>query len=171
MYNDGSGKIREVSSKEELDYYLSISPDKNKVKIWLYHSSSWVSYQDYLKSIGNRQWAIDKVETAKPVADSPKQVKEETILNPYITEPAPPPVKEKITRPPTVTKPLQIILNICIVLVVAGGVYAALFYNTKEWTDPRRFETKAPRPANMPDLNMDSLIQIVEGKDKRTQDK
>src|SRR5689334_15247646 len=104
LYNDGSGKIREVSSKEELDYYISISPDKNKVKIWLYHSSSWITYQEYLKSINTKKWGPpggSKAENAppsqasKPIAETPKQEKTETILNPYITEPAPPPVKEK----------------------------------------------------------------------------
>src|SRR5688572_24344992 len=177
LYNDGSGKIREVSSKEELDYYLSISPDKNRVRIWLFHSSSWISYQEYLKAVildretsnGKRETGIPAKSTT-PIVETPKPVKAEAILSPFITEPAPP-VKEKIPRPPTVTKPLQIILNICIVLVVAGGVYAALFYNKKEWTEPRSFEVTAARPANTPELNVDSLIQTVEVKELRTLDK
>jgi len=184
LYNDGSGKIREVSSKEELDYYLSISPDKNRVRIWLFHSSSWITYQEYVKAgIGNRQSAIGnetsnvKREMEKrpviittPIVETPHQAKAETAEPPFIFGPAPT-AKEKTTRPQTVTKPLQIILNICIVLVVAGGVYAALFYNKKEWTEPGSFETTALRPANVPDLNLDSLIQMVEVKELRTLDK
>lgn len=187
LYNDGSGKIREVSSKEELDYYLSISPDKNRVRIWLFHTSSWITYQEYLKAMpqSDRTSAyakasadeVVKPETEKrpviittPIIETPKETKAETVEPPFIFGPAPP-AKEKNTRPQTVTKPLQILLNICIVLVVAGGVYAALFYNKKEWTEPRVFETAAPRPANVPNLNLDSLVQMVEVKELRTLNK
>jgi hypothetical protein len=165
LFNDGSGKIREMSSKEELDYHVSISPDRDKIKIWLYHSSSWISYQEFLKKApSNWQTLNGKAETVKPVqvdilvTETPKS----------FTSPV---VKEKKQRPPTVTKPLQIVLNICIVLVVAGGVYAALFYNTKEWTESRIYEAKAVRPANAALVNVDSLIHTIEVKEMRTLDK
>lgn len=164
LFNDSSGKIRQMSSKEELDYHISISPEKHKVKIWLYHSSSWVSYQEYVKSsIVNRETVNGKGETEKPV--------QATVTVKTFT-PAPPPiVKERKPRPPTVTKPLQILLNICIVMVVAGGVYAALFYNKREWTEPKSFETITIRPPNAQSVNTDSVIHTIEVKEMRTLDK
>lgn len=168
LYNDGSGKIREVSSKEELDYYIGISPDKSRIRIWLYHSSKWMDYQEYLKTaIANRQSAMDRA----PAAVKQQTAKVEPVVPPFTPSPPPPVVKEKKPRPQTVTKPLQIILNICIVLVVAGGVYAALFYSNKEWTEPLVFDITAPRPENAPEINMDSLIQTIEVKELRTLDK
>src|SRR5688500_18116655 len=121
LYNDGSGKIMEVGSKEELDYYLSISPDRNRVRIWLFQSSHWITYQEYAKM---------HIPAPKPrEVMEVKEKKEE----PVVVIPAPDNHKPARTR--TFTRPLQILLNICIVLVVAGGVYAALFYNTREWTE------------------------------------
>lgn len=164
LFNDGSGKIRELSSKEELDYYISISPDKNKCRIWLYRSSHWIGYEEYLhRAATNRSQWNGQHETVKPVPVVEK-------IAP-IAPPPPPVSREKKPRPSTITKPLQLLLNICIVLVVAGGVYAALFYSTKEWTDPRSFDTVAVRPANTPPLNVDSLIYTIEVKEKRTLDK
>lgn len=68
LFNDGSGKIRELSSKEELDYYISISPDKNKCRIWLYRSSHWIGYEEYLHwAATNRSQWNGQHETVKPV--------------------------------------------------------------------------------------------------------
>lgn len=168
LYNDGSGKVREVASKEELDYHLGISPDKSKVRVWLYHSSKWITYEDYLKSASGfktiKEEPPTQIETPKPVKTAP-------VVSPFVPSPPPSAHKEKRVRPQTVTKPLQFILNICIVLVVAGGVYAALFYNTKEWTEPNSFEVTAARPANSPPVHADSLIQTLEVKEMRTLDK
>jgi hypothetical protein len=157
LYNDGSGTIREVGSKAELDYYLSISPDKSRVRIWLFHNSSWITWQEYSKmdlvEVKQRETIV-----AKPI----NEVKE-------VVAPAPPIDKPKPARSKrTVTKPLQILLNICIVLVVAGGVYAALFYNTKEWSDEKAFEVTATRPENAPALSIDSIIHSLEVKEKKT---
>jgi hypothetical protein len=165
LFNDGSGKIRELSSKEELDYYISISPDKQKLKIWLYHSSSWISYEEFLKRAATHK---------SPWNGKPETVQPAVVIEKSIAPTPPPPapaIKEKKRHAQTVTKPLQLLLNICIVLVVAGGVYAALFYSQKEWTDPQFFDTTASRPHNTPPLNADSLIHMIEVKEKRTLDK
>ena len=50
LFNDGSGKIIEAASKEELDYFINNSPNKDRIKIWLYHSSQWITYPEYLKT-------------------------------------------------------------------------------------------------------------------------
>lgn len=169
LYNDGSGKIKEVSSKEELDYYIGISPDKNKIRIWLYHSSNWIGYQEYLKIV--HRASSMPARAAQVVNPAPASAGAAVSSFPPASSPVPAPiVKEKKPPPETVTKPLQIILNICIVLVVAGGVYTALFYNKQEWTEPRVFGITAPRPANAAVMNMDSLIRMLEAKELRTLD-
>jgi hypothetical protein len=142
LFTDGTNVIREVQSKEELTTLIQSSGDRNKVRIWVFNTSEWVTYAEF-----NRQ--------AKPVTTLPKKV---------ITVAAPiaKPAMEEL--PPMARADRQYRWLKKAFFAILAGVTVFLVYNFTRirWSPVGAANINSLRPANVPVMDMDSLIQTIE---------
>lgn len=148
LFNDGSGSITEVYSNEELNILINNTLHKERIRIWRYSTSQWISYEEFLKSQNRSEF-----QKSIPGSGNKEEVTE---------EPAP----KKITNL------LGIIKMAVVVIGIIGGIFILVHvFFTKDWMDPAPVTAFAERPANSPKVNTDSLINVIEITELRILDK
>jgi hypothetical protein len=142
LFNDGTNIIKEVHSAEELKSLLRSCNDPSRTRIWVFDTNEWVSYSDFAKA---NNFSITPVLAMKK-ADS------------YRLEPPHPVETDEADTPGWKSKVKRFFIVIAVVAV------ALLVYNFTriKWENEGTVSIIAPRPANSPDVNVDSLIQMIE---------
>jgi hypothetical protein len=133
LFTDGSGELQEVQSEEELQALIRASANRHNIRIWRFNSNEWISYADFTKQ-------------PQPVPASngkPVQVTEELL----------------ITQPPKKKGWLKKTL-----LFTLAGTTVFLVYNFTRirWVKMAPLHTSAARPANVPSIDTDSVIALIE---------
>lgn len=138
LFNDGTNVIREVQSKEELELLAQSAIDRNKIRVWVFNTSEWLTYAEYSKRAGikptnipqkEKNKAIEKTETVKPLRKSRSG---NWLRNGFVAA-------------------------LAVVTII-------LIYNFTRvtWTRITPLNIRAQRPANTPPVDADSLIQAIE---------
>jgi hypothetical protein len=153
LFNDGSGSTREVYSEEELNILINNVQQKEKIRIWKFNTSQWITYADYIRERPARPERF-KV----PVPD--ETIALDTGHTPQRS--APGKFKKFLTT-----------LKIVIISASILGVITLLAFVLlkKEWLDAAPGLVFAERPVNSPPLNTDSLVTIIQQTEFRTLDK
>jgi hypothetical protein len=50
LFTDGTGEIKEVQSKAELDSLINAAPSPDRIRIWLFSSNEWISWAAFSKN-------------------------------------------------------------------------------------------------------------------------
>src|SRR5574338_345398 len=137
LFNDGTNIIKEVHSAEELKSLLRSCSDPTRTRVWVFDTNEWVSYPDFAKAYNFSVIPAPEVRKTQPprIADT--------------DEAESPAWKPKVKR---------------FFIIIAVVAVALLVYNFTriKWEKEGTISIIAPRPANSPDINVDSLIQLIE---------
>lgn len=137
LFNDGTNVIKEVHSVEELKTLLRSCSDPTRTRVWVFDTNEWISYSDFAKAYNFS--ITPAVMTKKPEPPTPLEHGEAET----------PGWKSKIKN---------------FLIVIAVLTVALLVYNFTriKWEKEGTVNILASRPANAPEINVDSLIQIIE---------
>ncbi|MBS1622132.1 MAG: hypothetical protein JST10_10690 [Bacteroidetes bacterium] len=137
LFNDGTNVIQELHSAEELKSLLRSCSDPSRTRIWEFDSNEWISYTDFAKkySFSFLPSPDLKRKEVAPLADG--------------DETETPGWKRKVKR------------FSFVILIIAAALLIYNFTHIK-WESAGVISRMASRPANMPDVNVDSLIQVIE---------
>ncbi|MEI9946051.1 MAG: hypothetical protein WDN26_17745 [Chitinophagaceae bacterium] len=137
LFNDGTNVIREVESKEELTTLIQAVVDPGKVRIWIFNTSEWVSYSEFVKHPAFKNSIAKKLSTP-PVF---------TVEEPVIQKPV---------------KRFGWLKKSIIGIIAAAAIFLVYNFTKVKWTKISAIEITAARPANTPVIDADSLIQTIE---------
>ncbi|MCZ2459813.1 MAG: hypothetical protein LC128_09300 [Chitinophagales bacterium] len=145
LFNDGTNIIKEVHSTEELKSLLRSVSDPSRTRIWEFDTNEWVSYTDFAK--------------AKNFSITP-------VIAPGMI--VPPVIDQGETETPGWKSKIKKFIIVVVIISAAMLVYN---FTHLRWESAGTINIVSPRPANTPDLNVDSLIQIIETQRGQSLDK
>lgn len=134
LFTDGTSGVKEVQSASELKSLVQASANPDKIRIWKFNTSEWLSFSDFAKS------SAFSLETAVINTEQ---------INTNGTE-------VFVKRPRRWPKEY-----LFIILAVAAGFLLYNFTHIK-WEKQGTVELFAQRPDNSPLLDVDSLIAEIE---------
>lgn len=143
LFNDGSGSVREVHSEEELNILINNTSQKQLIRIWLFNSSQWISYNDYLR-----------IQKPSPLKKFQVPLIEESVATEEQNQTAAP---RKITKFLTTVK--VVVISAAIIGIATVVAFALM---KKEWLEPSSAIVYADRPENSPTINTDSLVAVIQ---------
>jgi len=137
LFTDGTNVVREVQSGEELQTLIESSGDPGRIRIWIFSTSEWITYAEFTRR-----------SVAKVIP--PKKTVTQEIKKPVVT---------------SVRKPARTFTGmskVFIALVVGLAIFLVYNFTRVKWKIAAPLQVTAPRPANVPLLDIDSLIQFIE---------
>jgi hypothetical protein len=137
LFTDGTNAVREVQSGEDLQTLIQSSGDPGKIRIWVFSTSEWITCTEF----SNR--SVAKVIPLKKTVN-----KEEG--------------KRVVTSVPEPTRKYTGLMKLLIVFVAGLAIFLVYNFTRIKWTTATPLEITAPRPVNVPLLDVDSLIQFIE---------
>ena len=134
LFTDGMNGVREVQSLEELHTLIESVEQKDKIRIWLFSSNEWISYAAFKKNVPATS-RKEKIVTA--TVDNRQSIKSSKSGNAWMKK---------------------------LVYATGAGICIFLVFNfTKiKWQKVEPLNTSAMRPANVPMMDVDSLIEEIE---------
>jgi hypothetical protein len=141
LFTDGTNGVIEVQSQEELETLIESAEQPDKVRIWLFSTNEWISYAAFRKQMPS----VSRKE--KPVAVNGSA----SIASPdWISNSRP-----KRTGSRWLKKALYF-------TGATAGVFLVFNFTKIKWEKAEPVNTTAARPANVPDMDIDSLIYEIE---------
>jgi hypothetical protein len=134
LFTDGTNGVREAQSQEELENWIAAAAEPGRIKVWLFSSNEWISYPAYRKLVPGRA----KKETATLTGDT-------------VTISSRGPVK----RSAWLKKFLYL-------TGAAAGIFLVFNFTRLKWERADPVSNPAARPANVPPMDIDSLIGTIE---------
>lgn len=133
LFTDNTHEIKEACSKEELFSYINSSTDAGKVRIWIFNSNEWLTYPAFIKKYPDHKAANPgKVANAIPPPVVPRNGNRNWIRKTFL-----------------------------LTGTLAGALLIFNFTSAK-WEKANPLRTSAGRPANVPLIDIDSLITEIE---------
>ena len=132
LFTDGSNGVQQATSAEELESWIESSPQPAKIRIWVYNTNEWISVTAYRKQF--------------PVSLKKLKTSIETTTLPV--------------RP--VQNNLHWTKKLVYMTLAAAGVFLIFNFTRIKWQAAAALSTTAARPANMPGMDIDSLITEIE---------
>ena len=131
----------EVQSQEELETLIESAEQSDKVRIWLFSSNEWISYAAFRKQMPpvSRKEKLVAVNSNGPVVN-------DELLQKY---------------PPKKTG-YRWLKKILYVTGATAGVFLVFNFTKIKWEKAEPVNATAGRPANVPDMDIDSLIYEIE---------
>lgn len=135
LFTDGTNVIREVESEKELQALIESTADTDKIRIWMFNTSEWISLNAYRKS---RHYipVHEKVVTPEVPAISGKKIAK--------------------------AKSFGLIKKIALVCIAAIVILLVYNFTRVKWSVASAITIVPERPENSPLINVDSLIQNLE---------
>lgn len=138
LFADGTSEVREVHSAEALQALVAAATGKESVRIWLYNTNEWISYTAFINQFPLYQKsAPEKTKIAEPFIPSTA-----IIVNP----------KKRYKR----------IGRLLLYTFMAAGVLLVFNFTNTKWSKTEGVTVKAEKPANVPPMDIDSLIADIE---------
>ncbi len=137
LFTDGTNAVREVQSGEELHTLIQSAGDPGKTRIWIFSTSEWITYAEFCKR---------SVANVIPLKKTVSQQENDRVVTPV----------RKTTRV------LARMTRLLIAVVVGLAIVLVYNFSRIKWRVVAPLEITAPRPANVPLLDADSLIQFIE---------
>lgn len=143
LFTDGTIGVIEVQSLEELETLIESSGQPDKIRIWLFSSNEWISYAAFRKHVS---MAIRKEKTVA-VNGSTLIISTERQTNGQQLIPA--------KRPHWAKRFLYF-------TGAATSIFLVFNFTKIKWEKAEPVNTSAARPANVPAMDIDSLIEEIE---------
>jgi len=137
LFTDGTNVVREVQSKEELHSYIQSSGDPGRIRIWIFNTSEWITYDDFTKRSVTKGFPVRKTTINE------EKKKEATVVRKLAT---------KDTR----------LVKLFIAIFTGAAIFLVYNFTRVKWRTIPPLQVTAARPANTPQVNVDSLIQFIE---------
>ena len=128
---------REVQTDEELQTLIQSSPDPGKIRIWIFNTNEWITQAEFKKQ---------KFGRIPPLKNEPEPVAREE--------------KTSGTQKPA-AKPKRR-SRVLIILLMAAAIFLVYNFTRIKWTKISPLEITAERPNNVPLMDVDSLIGVIE---------
>ena len=138
LFTDGTNEVREVQSQNELENLIESAAQPDKIRIWLFSSNEWISYAAY------RKQAPAPVRKEKPAIQTADQYA--AISN----------VAAKTG------KGRKWFVKALYTTGAAAGVFLVFNFTKIKWEKADAVNIAAARPANVPEMDIDSLIYEIE---------
>ncbi len=138
LFTDGTNGVREAQSEEELRQLIEATAVKDAVRIWLFSTSEWMSYADFCKTF--------------PYFFKVKKVTQAT--NGVHIPDAGPTVKPRSRQ--------RLAKKILLYTVIGTGIFLVYNFTRIKWEQAAPLQVQATRPANVPYMDVDSLIADIE---------
>jgi hypothetical protein len=133
LFTDGINGVRELQSQEELQTQIGIAPCPDKIRIWIFSSNEWISFAAFQKKY-------------------PFLIKKEMAAPSFI--------KDEI--PVRTGRGKHWLKKFLFVTGAAAGVFLIFNFTKVKWTKAAPVNSTAARPANVPVMDIDSLIMDIE---------
>jgi hypothetical protein len=142
LFTDGTSGVKELSSLEELEALAASSPDPATIKVWVYSSNEWISYAHFKKTnpAFSRKDKNHALTSQQPVSGSRKQ----RVVS-----------RERGAGGQGLKKFLYI-------PVAVAGIFLIFNFTRIKWEKAEPLDVTAVRPANVPVMDIDSLIYAIE---------
>lgn len=138
LFNDGTNVIREVQSKEELELLVQGAIDRDKIRVWIFNTSEWLTYTEYSKRAGIKHANISHKEKTKAIE------------------------KKETERPARKSTSRNWLRNGFVAALAVVTIILIYNFTRVTWTRIAPLSIQAQRPANTPPVDADSLIQAIE---------
>ncbi|HSU29521.1 MAG TPA: hypothetical protein VLJ68_14135 [Chitinophagaceae bacterium] len=133
LVTDGTGGVKEMQSQDELRSWISSSENPEQIRIWIYNSNEWVTYSSFRKQFPG--FSVNDL--------SKDSLPEEKLLAR--------PVKQKHG----LKKFLLAAVSVATILLVYN-------FTRIKWQKAAALSIMAERPANVPVMDIDSLLNYLE---------
>jgi hypothetical protein len=144
LFTDGINEVKELQSQEELQTQIGTAPYPDKIRIWIFSSNEWISYAAFSKKY---PFSI-KREKPATINDNPSATSKPRLKDAVGPE-----------QPATRSHWLKKFL---FVSSAAAGVFLIFNFTKMKWTKAAPLNISAARPANVPLMDIDSLIMTIE---------
>jgi len=135
LFTDGTNGITEVQSNEELESLVQSSPQPAHIRIWVFNSHQWINYTDYRKRF--------------PALI----VKEKAVAQPELG------YFNQGKRKSGASRRLKKFFYLS---AAAAGIFLVFNFTQLKWEKAPALTTTAARPANVPEMDIDSLVDAIE---------
>lgn len=133
LFTDGINGVKELQSQNELQTQIESAQNPDKIRIWIYSSHEWISYTAFHKKY--------------PLVTK----KEMTVAS----------VNANVTLIRT-GRGKQWLKKFLFVMATAAGAFLIFNFTKIKWTKTAPVNITAARPANVPIMDIDSLIMAIE---------
>lgn len=144
LFTDGTNGVREVQSQQELEDIIASATNPAAIRIWLFSSNEWISYAAFRKRVPA---IINK--SKAPIHSSPVPLLPAGNL-PTATNYHP------VTRGNSWLKKALYFTG------AAAGIFLVFNFTKIKWEKADPIMNSAARPANVPVMDIDSLIYEIE---------
>jgi hypothetical protein len=151
LFTDGTNGVREVQSQEELQNLIESATRPDAIKIWIFSSNEWISYAAFRKQVP----AIVKKEKPSVTSSNP------SVTNDQLSSRA---ERGIATKKHWLKKSLYII-------AAAAGVFLVFNFTKIKWEKADPVNITATRPLNVPQMDIDSLVDEIEYNRNQSLDK
>ena len=132
LFTDGITGVKEAPSAEELENLIESSEQPDKIRIWIFSSNEWITLAAYRKHF-------------------PALTKRERIASAVPVDRGVAPVR----RSHWAKKAFYLV-------AAATSVFLVFNFTKVNWETADPLRSTGSRPANMPDMDIDSLITVIE---------
>jgi hypothetical protein len=129
LFTDGTGGVKEVHSKEELENLARAAPKPEWIRIWVFNSQEWIAYSDFKKT------STPKTKKENPATGSLR---------------------------PSIRTGNQWLKKFMLFSVAGSALLLVYNFSRIKWRKASPVQIFAARPANVPYINNDSLVQEIE---------
>ena len=140
LFTDERGEVREVQSLVELENLVEVAAQPEKIRIWLFSSNEWISYATYRRQVPA---TLRKEKSATYTAGQYA-----SISNVAVT--------------PKTTKRKRWFTKVLYTTGAAAGIFLVFNFTKIKWEKADPINIAAVRPANVPEMDIDSLIYEIE---------
>ncbi len=144
LFTDGTNGVVEVQSLEELEILVDNAIQVDKIKIWLFSSKEWISYATFRKQY-------------PPLARKVKPVVFNDLVDAKNSNAI---LRTDYKQPPQ--KKRHWIKKYLFLVAATAGIFLVFNFTKIKWEKAEPLNTSAVRPANVPEMNIDSLIEEIE---------
>jgi hypothetical protein len=133
LFTDGINGVKELQSQEELQTQIGTAEYPDKIRIWIFSSNEWISYAAFQKKY---PFIIKKEMGAVSVSSA--------------------------AIPGRTGRGKHWLKKFLFVSGAAAGIFLIFNFTKMKWTKAAPVNTTAARPANVPIMDIDSLIMTIE---------
>lgn len=134
LFTDGESAVQEAESDQALQALINQATDTSAVRIWVFNTREWITYAAFVRN-------------------NPGFVQKEIVV-PVIEQQYAKPVKTGATK--------GRIKKIVLFGVAAAGIFLIYNFTKIKWEKAAPLHFTAIRPANVPLMDIDSLINDIE---------
>lgn len=140
LFSDGTTGVKEVQSEEELNTLIRSASRPDKIRIWIFNTNEWISYADFAKKPRHGDNSPAFLGNGNTSHDG-----------------------ETTSALKGVTTKKNRWLRKTLLFTLAGTTVFLVYNFTRiKWEKASPMHIMAARPANVPSINTDSLIAMLE---------